>query len=135
MPSDTIRPGLKQERLTIRINEALSDEVQAINAIYGEGTLQVTSIHNTKTRMRLTLPATIYDGDESVFNEESRKRSMQRRRLSTVDVAFWIEFPLDYPYSKPLVSDADVALHEYQSKSLWKIQLMLFSVLETIFVP
>lgn len=52
----------------LRISEALSDEVEAINAIYGENTLQVVSVTYSKVKTLFRLPTTTYLVDDTVFD-------------------------------------------------------------------
>ena len=106
-----------QYSLPSYMSQALSDEIEAINAIYGDGSFQVIRTNPHKTQTRLVIPPT----------EETSP--------PTTSLAFWIDFPSDYPASPPSVNGADVALEKQRNAQVWRSHLALFSTLQYTFNP
>lgn len=100
-------PKFKDQFEPVRISEALIDEIEALNAIYGEGTFHVLHAHKSKIRGNVKIP-----GEES-------------------PVQLW--FPSDYPSKPPTVHAIDASLHEAASLRTKKLLLLYHSLLRQTF--
>lgn len=118
-----------------RISESLSDEVKAINAIYGETTFQIVSIMDEKVRALFRLPTTTYMTDRPVFDWDKGVWTVKRQIHATAtDVAFFIDFPSGYPTDSPVLRGLDASMQEYRERSLWRYHLLMFCALQQVFV-
>lgn len=91
------------------ICQDLADEIEAINAIYGQDTVSIVHAHNGEIRARLNLPIS--------------------------DTTFTIHFPKSYPAQPPLIGNADADLLSGHSTRLRIIRIILFMSLQNVFVP
>ncbi|KAK5948558.1 hypothetical protein OHC33_010454 [Knufia fluminis] len=91
------------------VNDILTDELCALNAIYGEGTLQITQTNNKMVTAMLRLPST--------------------------GISFRIEFAEDYPSHPPVIEEPDLPLHLSMNRRIQNMRLLIFQVLHSIFVP
>lgn len=92
------------------VSEAVAEELEAVNAIYGSGTLQILASNHRKTRLRCELPIVEH-------------------------AVYWLELATDYPQSMPTVQQAELDLHRTRNRRLQNIFLVIFSTLQTVFKP
>lgn len=102
-------PVLAEDPRPVYPPQDLLDEVEAINAIYGENTLQIVNANNTKVNAKLSMPS----GDGS----------------------FWITFPSNYPLMPPGIGDPDVSLYDNQVSRVQLVRILLFLNIQNVFVP
>lgn len=95
------------------VNETLLDEIESLNAIYGEGTLCVN-----KSRS---------DGIEALFRLPALSHADQ--------LAFCLKFPTTYSDSAPIYLSANVDLFKSLDRRIQNIGLVIFLLLEQVFVP
>lgn len=95
------------------INETLMDEIESLNAIFGGGTLCVTRAKG--------------DGIETQFRLPAPSPADQ--------LTFCIIFPDSYPDSAPVYLRADVGLFQSLDRRIQNIGLIVFTLLEYVFVP
>lgn len=92
------------------VNSDLVAEIEALNAIYGPGTLQVLDVKDANLQLRLELPI----GESAIF---------------------CISCSQDYPHKIPEVDQADPSLHQAIDRRAQNIFLITFAILNTVFVP
>lgn len=90
-------------------NVALTEELDAINAIYGQETLSPLGEYAGNIRLRLGLPT-----------EEK--------------LVYWLQFESDYPHTIPQIEKAELSLHQSTDRRNQNIFLILFTVLQEVFV-
>ena len=108
-PDPTFKvPDFAVEFQPVIIAEALTDEIEALNAIYGNETLEIAYAHNDKTRGRLSLPGH--------------------------DIAIWIDFPPSYPQESPKINELDGSLRLRFAQKSRKLRAVLHICLHNVFV-
>lgn len=117
------------------ISEALSEELEVINAIFGQGTCQVIRTSEDQTRIRLRLPAASYESvTPNVTDRDTKIRvtsSCKRIKIGS-DIIFLVDFPNAYPQLMPQVASLDVSLFEYY-EGMWKVHFALIKLLIDVF--
>lgn len=94
----------------IVVSEAIVEELEAVNAIYGPGTLQILASDHLKTRSRCELPIVEH-------------------------AVYWLDLAADYPQCIPTIQQAELDLHRTRDRRLQNIFLIVFSALQTVFRP
>ena len=90
------------------LHNALSEEIEVVNAVYGPGTLVVLFVEDTKVRLRLELPT----------NEP---------------MIFWLDLEHRYPNTIPTIKQAGLTLHQSMDRRTQNIYLVLFTTLQKVF--
>lgn len=93
-----------------QVSETLTEEMEAVNAIYGPGTLHVLAVEDTSTRLRFELPIAEH-------------------------AVYWLDFSPDYPQSLPTIKQAELDLSRSLDRRLQNIYLIVFSTLQAVFKP
>lgn len=119
------------------VSQALSDEADAINAIFGEGTIQITGSTKQKTTAIIRVPNASHEVHWQVRDIWNVKITPMAMRISIdPDLNFLVEFPPEYPMKMPRIAGIDsVSMFEYSDRQLWKHELALGVLLQTVLLP
>lgn len=93
------------------INQALSEEIEALNSIYGEDTLCVLNAKSDRIETQFRLPAP----------------------LPADRVPFCLSFSCTYPEQPPEYCYADVELHQSLDRRIQNIGILIFISLKEVF--
>lgn len=116
-------------------SEAFSDELEAVNAIFGENTCQVIGTDSQKTRVQLRLPAASYESfaPKLIGRHKDRMVGSWKRITLGSGITFVADFPIEYPQVMPEIVYLDVSLLEYYEANMWKVHVALVLFLKDVF--
>lgn len=101
-------PKFETQFQPVQISEALTDEIEALNAIYGDGVLEIIGAANKQIRAHIRIPG--------------------------ADDAVQVRLPLDYPAKPPMIHSIDTTLHQAAALQTKKTLLLYHTLLAEVFI-
>lgn len=117
------------------VSRALSDEAEAMNAIFGEGTVHITRTTKQKTSVMTRLPSSFYEVRWQVLVPcNVTYEIFAKRNTFDPNLTFLADFPSDYPVVMPEITRLEsVSMFEQVDQYMWKHQLALTVILKMVF--